>query len=273
MNDPYLDPQSGILRNNFGIINQQELDSREANAVGVRSIMIQLNPVPGNFDSKHLKAIHEYLFRDVYEWAGMFRTISLSKRDHVGGCITDFSAPDVIEAELEAVFRVLANDNFLRFLPRLAFANKMAHLLAEMNRIHPFREGNGRAQRQFVRQLAQGSYKAHFDVVSKERLVMASIASAHGDISMMARMMDEITDTERIQPLKKVIAFLDKERYPWNDRYIATTTPGQQYRGTFAQAAGSSFFFYDDQNRILVGKTSDLPSEAKANGKVVFETS
>jgi len=273
MNDPYLDPHSGILRNNFGITNQRELDSREADAVGVRSVMIQLNPVPGNFDSKHLKAIHEYLFQDVYDWAGTFRTISLSKRDHVGGQVTHFSPPDVIEAELQAVFGELAQDNFLRSLPRKVFANKMAQLFSEMNRIHPFREGNGRAQRQFVRQLAQGSYKPHFDVVSKERLVTASIASAHGDNSMLERMMDEITDTERIQPLKKLIAFFGRERYEWNDRYIATTTPGQRYRGIFAQAAGDDFFFYDDQNRIVVGKTSDLPTAARANDKIDFEAS
>ena len=273
MNDPYLDPQSGILRNKFGLTYQKELDNREANAVGVRSVMLQLNPVAGNFDSRHLKAIHEYLFRDVYDWAGTFRTISLSKRDLFGGRVTHFSSPDAIEAELEAVFCDLAKHNFLRSLPRRVFANQLAQLFSEINRIHPFREGNGRAQRQFIRQLAQGNYKPHFDVVSKERLVMASIASAHGDMSMMQRMMDEITDTERIQPLKKLIGFFDKNNYEWNDRYIATTTPGQEYRGTFAQTAGKDFFFYDEHNRILVGKTSDLRSEVKARDKIAFEAS
>lgn len=85
--------------------------------------------------------------------------------------------------------------------------------------------------------------------------------------------MDEITDTERIQPLKKLIAFFEKQKYEWNERYIATTTSGQQYGGTLAEAAGSDFFFYDDQHRILVGKTSDLPGESKAKDKITFRAS
>jgi cell filamentation protein len=60
---------------------------------------------------------------------------------------------------------------------------------AEINRVHPFREGNGRAQRQFVRRLSSSvGYKLHFEVVSKERLVQAGILSANGDIAMMTRL-------------------------------------------------------------------------------------
>ena len=70
MSDPYIDPQSGILRNRFGLADQQSLDRAEANAVSIRSILLQLNPLKGNFDSEHLKAIHSYLFRDVYDWGG-----------------------------------------------------------------------------------------------------------------------------------------------------------------------------------------------------------
>ena len=79
MSDPYIDPQSGILRNKFGLTNQESLDRAEANAVSARSILLQLNPPKGNFDSEHLKGIHSYLFQDVYTWAGHFRTIPLAK--------------------------------------------------------------------------------------------------------------------------------------------------------------------------------------------------
>jgi hypothetical protein len=41
--------------------------------------------VQGNFDAEHLKLIHEYLFRDVYDWAGRLRTVSLAKADYVSG--------------------------------------------------------------------------------------------------------------------------------------------------------------------------------------------
>ena len=69
MSDPYLDPPSGILRNNLGLTDQDSLHREEANAVYVRSMLLKLNPIKGNFDSVHLQQIHENLFQDVYAWA------------------------------------------------------------------------------------------------------------------------------------------------------------------------------------------------------------
>lgn len=67
MSDPYLDPQSGILRNKFGLNDHDSLDRVEANALALGSILLEGSPLKGNFDSQHLKQIHEYLFQDVYE--------------------------------------------------------------------------------------------------------------------------------------------------------------------------------------------------------------
>jgi len=256
MSDPYLDPRSGILRNKFGLTDQNSLDVREADAVSVRSVLLQLNPIEGNFDSDHLKRIHEYLFRDVYDWAGQFRTIPLAKADYSHPeRITRFTPPEEISTELEKVFRTLAEENFFAGLVRRDFSRKVAWLLSEINRIHPFREGNGRAQRQFVRQLCRGiGFTLHFEVVSKERLVQASILSAHGDLSMMERLTDEISNTERIQPLTKLIAHFEKHGFGWNDRYLAATTAGQEYTGTFAGSDGSNFFFYDREIASWSGK-------------------
>ena len=260
MSDPYLDPQSRILKNKLGLTDQAALDRLEADAVAVRSILLQANPLRGNFDSQHLKQIHQSLFEDVYEWAGQSRTIPMAKADYASrGRVTRFTPPELIEQELTSVFEGLARDDFLKGLSRRDFARKIAALFSEINRIHPFREGNGRAQRQFVRQLSNSvGYKLHFEVVSRERLVQASILSANGDVDMMVRLMDEITDTERIQPLAKVIDHLKRSDFPWNDIYIATTTPGQQYTGKFAGTDGSNFFFRTGQDHILVGKLSDL---------------
>ena len=170
MSDPYLDPYSGILRNKFGLTDQKSLDRREADIVSMRSVLLQRNPLKGNFDSEHLKSIHEYLFRDVYSWAGHYRTISLAKADYAsGGRITRFTAPqNLIESELTKTFDWLAKERFLEGLSRKEFSLKMAAFFSEINRIHPFREGNGRAQRQFVRQLSHSlGFKLHFEVVSK----------------------------------------------------------------------------------------------------------
>jgi cell filamentation protein len=275
MSDAYIDPQSGILRNKIGLTDQESLDRAEANAVSVRSILLQLNPLKGNFDSEHLKEIHSYLFRDVYTWAGQYRTIPLAKADFAeGGRVTKFTPPELIEAELSKVFGELANEHFLEGLPRKQFAGKVAALLSDINRVHPFREGNGRAQRQFVRQLAESlGYKLHFEVVSKERLVQASIFSANGDMAMMGRLTDEITDTERIQPLAKVITHFDRGQFNWNDVYLATTMPGRSYAGTFAGSDGANFFFRDEGNRVLVGKLKDLKQPVESGEKFSFTAS
>lgn len=272
MSDPYLDPQSGILLNKFGLTDQASLDRAEANVVAMRSILLQGNPLKGNFDFQHLKQIHQYLFQDVYEWAGRVRKIGMVKAEFAsGGRVTRFTPPELIAQELAAVFEGLAQDHFLKGLSRRDFARKVAVLFSEINRIHPFREGNGRAQRQFVRQLSNSvGYKLHFEVVSKERLVQASILSANGDVSMVVRLMDEITDTERIQPVTKVIEHLKQHDFNWNDIYIATTTPGQQYTGIFAGTDGSNFFFRTEHNQILVGKLSDLKETPKPEEAIAF---
>jgi len=275
MSDPYVDPQSKILRNKFGLTDQESLDLTEANVVLVRSILLQLKPIKGNFDSDHLKAIHSYLFRDVYDWAGQFRTIPLAKAEDIrGGRVIRFTPPKLIEAELKPVFDQLADEHFLEGLPRKEFARKIAGLFSEINRIHAFREGNGRTQRQFVRQLADSlGFTVHFEVVSRERLIQASIQSVGGDVAMMERLLDEITDTERIQPLAKVIEHLERSQFAWNDIYLATTTPGQNYAGTFAGSDGANFFFRDEENRILVGNGKDLKKPTESGEKISFTAS
>jgi cell filamentation protein len=271
IDDPYVD-QSGVLLNKFGLSDQAALNAAEADAVYKRSAILQSNPLKGNFDSEYLKGIHSYLFQDVYAWAGQFRTITLAKRDH--DHVTTFTPPNLIEEQLGKVFGQLADEHFLEGLQRREFAHKVAVLLSEINRIHPFREGNGRTQRLFMRQLAESlGHKLIFDVVSKERNIQASVLSANGDVAMMERLLDEITDTERIQPLAKVIAFFEDNDYAWNERYLATTTPGQNYEGTLAGRGGANFFFYDDKNRIIVGSLKDLKGSPRPEEKISFTAS
>jgi hypothetical protein len=81
-------------------------------------------------------------------------------------------------------------------------------------------------------------------------MLQASIRAAKGDLAMMERLFDEITDSERIQPVKDAIEFFEREGASWNDQYLATTTPGQTYSGKFAG------------NRILFGNLRDLAAES-----------
>lgn len=275
MIDPYLD-ESGVLKNLRGITDQEELDRVESNLVAVRSVLLQRNPISGNFDTPHLKEIHRYLFRDIYPFAGQMRTISLHKASEFGGArkVTTFTAPEKIEHELSSLFAQLEQDDFLRGLQRRDFAIRAARLFAAINSIHPFREGNGRAQRQFVRQLSTSlGYPLQWDVISKERLVQASISACNGDITVMERLFDEITDTERIQPVAKLIRFFDREKFNWNDRYLATVTPGRRYNGVFVGSDGTNFFFYDIDQRILIAANRDLQVLPKDGADISFVAS
>jgi len=272
MSDPYLDPQSGILRNKFGLTDQDSLHREEANAVYVRSMLLKLNPIKGNFDSVHLQQIHENLFQDVYAWAGQFRTIDMFKLDqNRHPPMTRFTPADSIERELGETFKRLSEDGYLAGLEPKDFARKAAGLLSDINRIHPFREGNGRAQRHFVRQLSESvGHRLRFEVISKERMIQASILSANGDVTMMERLTEEIVSEERVRPTEKVIDFFERQGFPWNDHYIAATRPGRDYAGTFAGRGGVNFYFRDEQNRILVGNMKDLENEPNAGDAIAF---
>ena len=105
--------------------------------------------MPGNYDLPHLQAFHRYIFGDLYDWAGELRTVTLGK----GGAL--FCLPQDLVATADDVFTRLARDHHLRGRDRTAFIDGLTALLAGVNALHPFREGNGRTQRAFLAQLAR----------------------------------------------------------------------------------------------------------------------
>jgi cell filamentation protein len=92
-----------------------------------------------------------------------------------------------IESAAVPIFRQLAKENHLAGLGPEAFSDRAAYYLGELNALHPFREGNGRAQREFISHLAQANgYYVAWENVSPAELLAAFIASFHGDISELA---------------------------------------------------------------------------------------
>src|SRR5437879_1991307 len=60
------------------------------------------------------------------------------------------------------------------------FRERAAHYLGEVNALHPFREGNTRAQREFIRELAvEAGYEIASDLVTQDEMLTASVASFH----------------------------------------------------------------------------------------------
>ena len=134
-NDPYVYPGTSVLRNRLGIRDAAELDRVERQLV--RERILEVAPA-GDFDLRHLKAIHRHLFQDVYEWAGQLRTVEISK----GG--SQFQFRQYIETGMANIHRRLVQAGFLRGTDQAAFAAEAGRIIGDVNYVHPFREGNGR---------------------------------------------------------------------------------------------------------------------------------
>ncbi|MBV8775026.1 MAG: Fic family protein, partial [Deltaproteobacteria bacterium] len=132
------------------------------------------------------QAIHRYLFQDVYPWAGELRTIDISKGGH------RFAHHTHILNAAAPLFQRLAEEKDLAGLDAAAFSERAAHYLGEVNALHPFREGNGRAQREFISQLARANgYSIAWRNVNPQDMLQASIASFKGDTSPLAAILRE----------------------------------------------------------------------------------
>jgi cell filamentation protein len=191
--DPYLYLGTDVLKNVPGLRNARQLAAFEATKTAQRIYEISRKPLPGNFDTAHLKAIHKHVFQDVFPWAGEFRTTMLGNAERIGQPPIWFTPPHLLEHEAQRIFDSLHRMNFLRGLGRMEFSADAALLLAQINKLHPFREGNGRTQRLFLEALAHAAgHQLYFDVVSRERMIQASIDANQGNFGMLRRMFEEV---------------------------------------------------------------------------------
>lgn len=267
--DPYVYPGTDVLRNRRDLRDSGQLQKFEARVTSRRLVEWRARPRPATFDAAHLRAIHRYLFQDVYAWAGEFRTVFISKGTHT------FEAPYLLARKAEDLAREIKRANRFRGLTRREFAAAAAALFARLNQLHPFREGNGRTQREFIRELAlQAGHTLSFDIISKERMIAASIAaSGGGKLEMMERLFVEISDVTLVEVLRETIEFLSGphfNNFNWNDRYLAITTPGREYRGSLVGRQGTQCLIVDAEGRLFVSSTKSLPASARSGDIVTF---
>ena len=177
--DPYTYLRSSVLRNKLGIKDASALEGIERRLVAQRAA----EGIPrGLFDLDHLRAIHRHLFQDLYEWAGEIRTVELSK----GG--QQFQFRQFIETGMSDVYRRLERENFLQGLSAADFAREAGKITGDVNYVHPFREGNGRAQLFYLEQLAeQAGHPLDLTQLDPQEWIKASRCAHEGDYTLMAR--------------------------------------------------------------------------------------
>jgi len=180
--DPYVYPGTRVLRNRLGIKNGKKLDLAEREMV----IQRMREGLPeGKFDLAHLQAIHRHLFQDIYEWAGELRAVEINKAGQ------QFQFRQYIRTGMADVHRRLVQSKFLRRLSRHNFAQAVAVIIGDVNYIHPFREGNGRTQVQYLKQLAaQAGHDLDLTRIDPVAWIDASKASHATDYSLMADVIE-----------------------------------------------------------------------------------
>ena len=174
--DTYCIAGTAVLKNKAEITDQDLLDQYEADYTTVRIIELSQNPIVGAFDLNHLCKIHEYVFGDVYEWAGKIRTVDISRGS------SRFCNVLQIASYSQSIFNALKNENLLIRLNVPDVASRLAHYLSEINAIHPFRDGNGRVQRVFISQLAANAgHSLDYSTLNQAEIYPAMQASFLGN--------------------------------------------------------------------------------------------
>lgn len=208
MKDPYVYEGTNILRNKLNIQDEQTLIETEAQIFIAK--FLDMSSIANQLDFKSYKSlqwIHHFIFSDLYNWAGEFRTVDIFKHERVlGGLSVKYSNENEIVSDLKKAFewsnkRLWDYDN-----PQLT--EDFSKFMTDLWRIHPFREGNTRTVSVYMNSFAE-SNELRFDgeLLSKragylrEALVLAAVEEAPETAHLLKILGDALnldgTDDER----------------------------------------------------------------------------
>ena len=176
---------------------------------------MQNNPIQGKFDFQHLKEIHQYIFQDIYEWAGEIRTVEIGKGNL-------FCTTACIDSYANSVFNnyysqcVANKNNFDEFIK--VFADNYGNL----NALHPFREGNGRTQREFARLVCLDcGYAFDLSCTTHNKMLEASVLSFDkADSSLLCEIFKQaIIPLDEYTTRDNIVRILTSDDLSINDDY------------------------------------------------------
>lgn len=176
----YCYPNSDVLINKLNIMDSETLFEAEKELTAIRLHELQENPIKGRFDFAHLKAIHKYIFQDIYDWAGEVRNVEIGKGNLF--CITT-----CIREYANSVFNKYYSQCYSARNDIDEFIKVFAENYGDLNALHPFREGNGRTQREFARMVClECGYDFNLYVTTHNEMLEASkLSFDKGDSSLL----------------------------------------------------------------------------------------
>jgi cell filamentation protein len=188
----YKDSKTGVLRNLADITDEDVLEFVESGAVTKRAKELYENPIKIN-NTASLFAVHKHLFQDIYAWAGKRRKIEISKDGK------QFFPTSHFENAFKYIDSLISEYKNIQTSNKKELAYKLAEILDNINYLHPFREGNGRAQREFVRLLALGkglnlNLNPPDNVDVYDRYMQGTINS---DVNQLTKLILELIEIEK----------------------------------------------------------------------------
>ena len=188
-NSIYCYKGTNVLINKLDIKDTKKLLEYESKITAAKLLALRKQKINGKFDVNHLLDIHKFLFEDIYPFAGKFRNENIAKDNFM------FAQYEYIEEELKRILNELEKEDFLEGYDKQKLSNRLAYYMSELNVLHPFREGNGRTIREFIRQLAlKNGYKFNIKNVNPKEMLEASIKSVY-DTSSLEKIIGECLES------------------------------------------------------------------------------
>lgn len=187
--DPDCYPNSSTLINLLDITDPHLLSIAERDISALAAQSLEFAPPPYNLT--YLQHIHKKLFEDIYEWAGTIRRVDISK----GG--TRFCTTHRIEAEATKLFAAVEKEQYFASLERTELIYKVSEFYGEINMLHPFRDGNGRAQRiMFEHLIVNAGFEISWSGVEVDEWIEANISAVACDYEPLACIFDRCIGDE-----------------------------------------------------------------------------
>ena len=187
-NNQYTYLNSTVLINKQNITNIEEAYLNEHLFVTRRLADLRLKTIEV-YSISDILAIHKYLFQDVYAWAGQYRKVNISKNGNPFMSIQSFSTAQAYINRLIHTYYQTANS-------KDEIIKQLAKILDNLNYFHPFREGNGRTQREVIRSLALSKgYSAQIRVEQDDEVYNLYMdGTVYGDLGKLEELLSKILE-------------------------------------------------------------------------------